>query len=222
MGRVKGGPRAESGAVAIEAAIVLPVLLLMIFGMIEFAFVMRDYAGVANSVRVGSRVAATGAAAGPGTCETGPDVPVCTSTSSPSLAQEAADAIQRGGSSMPGDNINYLLVYKANAAGFPGAEGITTMPTTCASTANCVKFVWRDALNAFRYSSGSWSSVSISACFPGSPTNPLLGMHRVGIYLDATHPMMTGLFGASIHLQDRAVMNFEPLPTQSCGANQHL
>ena len=218
MWPVKSGPRAESGAVAVEAALIFPLLVLLIFGMIEFAFVMRDYAGVANSVRVGSRVAATGAAAGPGVCETGPDAPVCTSTSSPVLAQEAADAIQRGGSSMPGDNINYMLVYRANSAGFPGSEGNTTMPTTCSGTADCVQFNWRDSLDAFRYQSGSWSSVSISACFPGSTANP---MHRVGIYLDASHPMMTGLFGASIKLTDRAVMNFEPLPTQSCGANQH-
>ena len=51
---------------------------------------------------------------------------------------------------MPGDYINYLLVYKANSAGFPGAEGITTMPTTCAGIADCVKFRWRDSLDAFR------------------------------------------------------------------------
>ncbi len=211
--------RAESGSTVIETALVFPLLVLLIFGMIEFAFVMRDYAGVANSVRVGSRVAATGANAGAAACETGLEAPPCAPASSPVLAQEAADAIQRGGSSMPGDNINYLLVYKANSAGFPGADGNTTMPTTCQGVTNCVEFRWRDSLDAFRYHVGSWSSVSISACFPGSPTNP---MHRVGIYLDASHPMMTGLFGASIHLTDRAVMNFEPLPTQSCGANQHL
>ena len=46
-------------------------------------------------------------------------------------------------------------------------------------------------------------------------------MDRVGIYMKSTHPMMTGLFGSSITLSDRSVMDFEPLATQTCGANEH-
>ncbi|MEO7942386.1 MAG: TadE/TadG family type IV pilus assembly protein [Marmoricola sp.] len=210
--------RGEPGAVAVEAALVIPLLCILVFGMIEFAFVMRDYASVSNSVRTGSRIASTGADAGPGTCETGTGAPPCTSTSSPALAQEAADAIQRSGSAMPPDSINYMLVYKANPTGYPGVDANRTMPTDCSATANCVKFIWRPTLNAFKYSGGSWSSVSISACFPGSVTYP---MDRVGVYLNATHKMMTGLFGAGLTLNDRAVLDFEPLATQNCGANQH-
>jgi hypothetical protein len=212
------GRRGESGAIAVEAALVIPVLLILVFGMIEFAFVMRDYASVSNGVRTGARIASTGADAGPGTCETGTGAPPCTSTSSPALAQEAADAIQRSGSAMPPDAINYMLVFKANAAGYPGAESNRTMPATCTGTPNCVRFVWRPTLDAFRYAEGTWTSTSISACFPGSVTYP---MDRVGVYLNATHKMMTGLFGANITLSDRAVLDFEPLATQSCGANQH-
>jgi hypothetical protein len=147
--------RGESGAVAVEAALVVPLLCILVFGMIEFAFVMRDYASVSNSVRTGARIASTGADAGPGTCETGTTAPPCTSTSSPALAQEAADAIQRSGSAMPPDSINYMLVYKANAAGFPGAESNRTMPANCTGTANCVMFTWRPALDAFRYANGT-------------------------------------------------------------------
>ena len=210
--------RRESGAVAVEAALVTPLLCLLVFGMIEFAFVMRDYASVSNSVRTGARIASTGADAGPGTCETGPTAPPCTSTSSPALAQEAADAIQRSGSAMPNDSINYMLVYRANPAGYPGVTGNTTMPADCSSTPNCVKFIWRADVDAFRYSGGTWDSKSISACFPGSVTYP---MERVGVYLDASHKMLTGLFGSAFTLADRAVLDFEPLATQSCGANQH-
>lgn len=208
----------ESGAVAVEAALVVPLLAMLVFGMIEFAFVMRDYASVSNAVRTGGRIASTGADSGPGTCETGAGAPPCTSTSSPALAQEAADAIQRSGSAMPNDSINYLLVYKANPSGFPGVDSNRTIPADCSATANCVKFIWRPTLDAFRYSGGTWSSISISACFPGSATYP---MDRVGIYLNASHKMMTGLFGTSLTLDDRAVLDFEPLATQNCGANQH-
>jgi hypothetical protein len=210
--------RGQSGAVAVEAALVTPILILLVFGMIEFAFVMRDYAGVSSSVRTGARIASTGAGAGPGTCETGPEAPPCTSTSSPALAQQAADAIQRAGSAMPADSINYILVYKANQQGFPGGSGNTTMPADCSGTPDCVRFVWRASADAFRYGGGAWSSKTISACFPGSALNPL---DRVGVYLNASHPFLSGLFGDQITLSDRAVLDFEPLPTQSCPANQH-
>lgn len=210
--------RDQSGAIAVEAALVTPILLVLIFGMIEFGFLLRDYAAVSSSARTGARIASTGADAGPGTCETGPEAAPCTSTSSPALAQEAADAIQRAGSAMPPDFINYILVYEANAQGFPGANGNTTMPTDCSGVPNCVRFVWRDSADAFRFGGGAWNSRMISACFPGNSSYP---MHRVGVHVNATHPMMTGLFGSAITVSDRAVLDFEPLPTQMCGANQH-
>lgn len=210
--------RREDGAVAVEAALVLPLLVLLVFGIIEFSFLLRDYAGVSSLVRTGARIASTGADDGPGSCETGAGVPPCTPASTPALAQEAADAIQRSGSATNPDEIQYILVYKANVQGFPGADGNTTMPADCSATANCVKFTWRPTLNSFKYASGAWNSATISACFPGSTTYP---MDRVGIYLKATHPMITGLFGTSINMSDRAVMDFEPLATQTCGANQH-
>jgi hypothetical protein len=205
--------RREDGAVAVEAALVMPILALLVFGIIEFGFLLRDYAGVSSLVRTGARVASTGADHGPGTCEVGATAPPCTSASSPALAQEAADAIQRSGSASNPDQIQYILVYKANDKGYPGANGSTTMPTDCSATTNCVKFIWRPTLDSFKYSSGTWTSSSISACFPGSATSP---MDRVGIYLKATHPMLTGLFGTSISLSDRAIMDFEPLATESC------
>lgn len=210
--------RRDDGAVAVEAALVLPILVILVFGIIEFGFVMRDYAGVSSLTRTGSRIASTGADHGPATCETGPAAPPCGPTSSPALAQEAADAIQRSGATSNPDQIDYILVYKANTKGFPGTEGNVTMPADCSGTPNCVKFIWRDSLDAFRYNSGTWDSKSISACFPGSASSP---MDRVGIYLKSTHPMLTGLFGSSVTLSDRAVMDFEPLASQSCGANQH-
>jgi hypothetical protein len=205
--------RREDGAVAVEAALVMPILALLVFGIIEFGFLLRDYAGVSALVRTGARIASTGADHGPGTCQTGVDVPTCSPAGSPALAQEAADAIQRSGAVSNPDQIDYILIYKANTQGYPGSDGNTTMPTDCSGTANCVRFTWRDSLDAFRYAGGSWDSATISACFPGSAANP---MDRVGVYLKSTHPMLTGLFGASITLSDRAVMDFEPVGTERC------
>ena len=143
-----------------------------------------------------------------------PGAPVCVPANVPALAQAAADAIQRAGSAMPVDQIEYLLVYKANSSGFPGADSNLTMPTSCAGFSNCVMFKWRPTENKFRYNSGSWVSTTINACFPGN-------LDRVGIALSAQHKTFTGLFGSQLTLKDHAVMNFEPLPAQICAAGAH-
>lgn len=197
----------ERGAVAVEAALVIPIIATMLFGIIEVTLLLRDDVALTSASRTGARVASAAAGAGPGICETGPQAPPCTPASSPALAQAAADAIQRAGSAMPKDAIDYILVYKANSAGVPGPEGSTTMPSTCAGVPNCVKFVWRDALDAFRYNSGAWDSRTIDACINESDT--------LGVYIHATHQPVTGLFG-SIGLSDRAVMKFEPLSDDTC------
>ena len=216
--RASGRRRDERGASAVEAALVTPMLVLLLFGIIEFSFLLRDYVVVSSDVRVGARMASTAAGGGPGTCDTSyAGAPPCTPASSPALAQLAADAIQREGSAMPANTINYILVYKANAQGFPGADGNTTMPSSCSGYASCVRFTWQANANggrgAFRYTDGSWNSQSVSACFPGTSSAPL---DRVGVFMSATHRMMTGLFGASITMTDRSTFDFEPLPTSSC------
>ena len=199
--------RSERGAVAIEAALVVPIIATMLFGIIEVTMLVRDDVALTSATRTGARVASAAAGAGPGVCETGPQAPPCTSASSPALAQAAADAIQRAGSALPEDAIDYLLVYKANSAGYPGAEGNTRMPSSCAGYASCVMVVWRDSANAFRYNGGAWDSRTINGCVNESDT--------LGVYIHATHKPVTGMFGA-IGLGDRAVMKFEPLSDDSC------
>ena len=211
---VRKRARGERGAVALEAALTFPILLLILLGIIELTFLMRDHAVVVSDTRLAARIASTGANAGVGSCPSGPGAPVCVPANVPALAQAAADAVQRAGSAMPVDQIEYLLVYKANASGYPGADSNQTMPTSCAGYNNCVMFKWRDTENKFRYYSGSWVSSTINACFPGN-------LDRVGIALSANHKTFTGLFGSQLVLKDHAVMNFEPLPAQICKAGDH-
>lgn len=210
MIRTLGGARArgDRGAIAVEAALMTPLLLLILFGIIEMALLLRDHVAVSSAVRTGARIASASADAGPGICETGPTAPPCTPQASPAMAQAAADAIQRAGSAMPKDSIDYILIYKANDKGFPGANGSTTMPSSCSGYSSCVRFVWRDSLQAFRYAEGSWDSRSINACVNESDI--------LGVFMKATHPFLTGMFGTSLGVADRSVMRFEPLPHDSC------
>jgi hypothetical protein len=194
--------------VAVEAALILPLLLAMLFGIVDLSFMIRDDIALTSATREGSRVAAAEADAGPGTCETGLGAPPCAPANTPALAQDAADAVQSSGSALPKGEIDYILIYKANDKGYPGATGSTTMPTVC--PANCVKFVWRDTAGKFRYDSGTWVSTTINAC----ANDPLAD--TLGIYLHATHKFVTGIIGSSTSLDDRTIMKFEPLPVESC------
>ena len=199
---------------AVEAALVIPILCLLVFGMIDFAFAMKDYASVSSMARTGARMGSTAADAGPATCYSYTGAPTCSTASAPAAAQLAADAIQRSGAISDPTSINYILVYKANANGYPGT--LTSMPTDCSGVTSCVKYTWVVSQSAFRYTSGAWDSKTISACFPGNGTNPL---DRIGVYVNTTHKMMTGLFGTSISIKDRSVADFEPLPTTSCNGS---
>ena len=205
----------DSGAAAVEFAIVLPVLLLLVVGMIEFAFVMRDNLSTSSAVRTGVRTAITGAADG---CVAGT---AGTSSCVPSLTQAAANSVEKGGLGMPKNSINYILVYKANNLGFPGANGVSTMATkaACGTTvANCVAFIWDQTANSgaggLVYSSGGWNSQAINACLPITD--------QVGVFMSVDHPYITRLFGATLTVSDRAVMRFQPLDPTSCGPNNHL
>ena len=204
----------ERGAVAVEAAIVTPLLMVLVLGIIEMSLMMRDVVSTNSSVRTGARVASAAAGAGPGTCAASANPPPCTPASAPAVAQLAADAIARAGSAMPKDSIQYILVYSANTQGYPMPSTNTTY--TCST--KCVKYVWDQGLNKFRYASGSWSSASINACLNDA------ARESVGIVLQARHPWVTGLFGDGVLLQEKSVMQFEPLPNESCKpgtANPH-
>lgn len=196
----------ERGAVAVEAALITPIVCLLLFGIIEFGFVFRDAIAIASSTRVGARIASANAGAGPGDC----DVP-CTPANAPKFGQMAADAIRNGGSAMPKDSIDEMWVYRANDLGYPGADGSRVM----ACGTNCVKYAWVDARDQFRFVSGSWLSTSVNACANNHPDS-------IGIYIKVTHRSLTNYFMSSLTLSDRAVMQFEPLSTVTCAPNQHL
>jgi Flp pilus assembly protein TadG len=214
-GRVRR--REQRGAVAVEAALVTPFLVLLVLGIIEFSMVMRDYVAVTSASRSGARIASANGGAGPQVCDAGETGTECANTSAPELAKLAANAIQTQGSALNKDQINYLLVYKANAKGYPGTlSGWGSSPLTdCKNAGSCVAYTWVKASDKFKYASvnGGWTSSTINACVSNSDS--------VGVYVNSTHPYITGMFGTSITISDRTVMRFEPLTAETCAAGTH-
>ena len=59
---------AERGAVAVEFALVLPLLVMIVFGIIEFGMVMSQKAALASGARTGARYGSVNLYAGDRTC----------------------------------------------------------------------------------------------------------------------------------------------------------
>ena len=213
MNRRRSARRDDRGAVAVEAALVTPILLLLVFGIVEVSLLMRDTVATTSAVRVGARIASAAANAGPGTCPVvvPPETSTCTPARAPGFAQAAADAIASAGSAMPKDSIDWILIYRANTEGYPQPEGNTAL----ACTTDCVKYVWKDSANQFQYSSGAWDSTLVNACV-NDPSRTTLG-----ISMEARHPFITGLFGDGLSINERSVMDFEPLPNDECQPGAH-
>jgi hypothetical protein len=208
--------------VAVEFAILVPVLMILVMGMLEFSLVMKDSAGLSATVRVGVRTAASGAGAGDGVCS--PDPPtgyVCAPAKySPALVTSAINAMQTAGTALTPDIVDFVLVYRANANGWPGATTTAAAADAYCSQVlnppapnNCVKFTYNKIANKYQYVAGWWDSATINACINAN------ALQSVGVYMKASHPYLTQVFGSKITLEDKAVLRFEPLPVQSCNGS---
>jgi Flp pilus assembly protein TadG len=179
--------RGDRGAAAVEAAIVTPVVMAMIFGIVEFGFFFKDYLSAATAARDGVRLASA-------------------NPRYSGFAQAAADRVQHSGSALDYSTVQQLWVYKANATndypiGFSSFSNCTT----------CVKFSWTGS--SFQPIPGtSWPSTSQVACVgAGGPPD------RIGVYIKLRHDAVTGLVFDSLTISQYSVMSLEPIPvTNGC------
>jgi len=135
--------RGDRGVSAVEAAIVVPVFLLLVVGVVEFGLAFKDQLAVTSAVRAGARIA----------------------SAEPRYANFAADAasqVAREGGALNLSDVQQLWVYKADSSGHPiGAGG-----TFSSCTSSCDQFTWNASTNAFVQTGGSWAATTQDAC-PG-------------------------------------------------------
>jgi Flp pilus assembly protein TadG len=179
--------RGEKGAVAIEAAILTPLLLLLVFGIIEFGMLFKDWLAVTSSVRAGTRMASA-------------EPRVAT------FAQDAADQVAKEASALDMANVQELWVYKAQTSGADAGYPIGGDKDFTACT-SCVKFHWNPATKKFVAYASTWTSAAQNAC-QGDPNHD-----SIGVYLKINHPGVTGLIFGNMTLKEHSVMSLEPLPS---------
>jgi Flp pilus assembly protein TadG len=177
----------ERGAVLVEAAIILPLVLIITFGMIEFSSAYQSSSAATASARTAARTASAEALL-------------------TNYATDAAAAAATALKTIPADEPVEMWVYRANAAGYPESGGFSTCST------HCIKYTWLPGTRTFdtaHPSGGGWPATTQNACNTSN-------WDSVGVYVKLDHRFLTKLFGASITLADHAVFRLEPAPTQLC------
>ena len=185
----------ERGAALIEAAFVIPVLVVIVLGIMEFGLVFASTSTATQASRSGTRVAAVQYAAAGTTA-------AAQRTATDSIAAAvSADLKGLGGATPVG-----IAIYKVDptsTSGLPvGGNPGTNMVGGC--TDRCVRYTWNGTTMV--YSSGSWTDPD--AC--GSTID------SIGVYVQVNHKYVTGLLGTYRTVTGKTVMRLEPLSTDQC------
>jgi Flp pilus assembly protein TadG len=177
----------ERGAALVETAIILPVVILVTFGMIEFSSAYQSSSVASAASRAGARVASAEALL-------------------PNYATDAAAAAATALHTIPSSEPLEMWVYRAAPNGYPESGNFSNCTT------HCIKYTWVPATRTFDTANPAgvgWPYTTQNACNQNS-------WDSVGVYVKLRHKFLTQLFGASVTLADHAVFRLEPAPTQLC------
>ena len=192
----------DGGAVLAEAALVTPIFIFMLFGILEFGGAFRDYLTLSNVVVTGTRQEAIWG-------------------SSLQADWKTLDAIHRGNGALDLDNLDYIVVWKASAgtdkvpsgcksgaASFAG--GTITAPAIGACNVYTAADI-RDKINGPQWTcSGPKIGPIQYYCPSGRKVTVLADPDYLGVYVQIQHPWVTGLFGQEVQMSDQSVTKLEP------------
>jgi hypothetical protein len=191
---LKSGLRArreERGSVIVEAAIVVPLLILLTFGAIEFGIGFRDSAAVAGSTRSGARIASAAPA-------------------QPAFADNARLSVSDSLKDLLHADPKFLVIYKANSAtGNPNGGSASDAYTGCT---DCFRYSWNAGTKTWDgpLNSDLWT-------VDEQKTDVCVGtLPAVGVYVKATQSFITGLFGGAKTFDHKTVMRLEPIDSSTC------
>lgn len=193
--------RSDRGAALIEAAIILPVLMVFLLGIIEFGLVYATGATATGASRTGARLAV--ATFGPNKAA------VTGSVQGP--ADLVADQVSGDLTALTSAVPIGMVIYKANSSGAPtGGYPSSTASMSGGCTADCMRYTWNTSTKKFTPSGGpGWNLSTNDVCLPASTAS-------VGVWVLIRHSYLTKLIGQYNFVEGRTVMRLEPLPGDQC------
>jgi Flp pilus assembly protein TadG len=181
----------EDGALLVEAAFILPILLVLVFGLVEFGFGWRDRLMTETAVRSGARTASN----------LGPDR---------YADYNALQSVKSGLADIAPGNVDRIVIFKANTSG--------TVPATCAAgtaqTGVCNVYTGADLSLAQTAFTGTTSCTGTSPdrfwCPVSRANLQGPGPDYLGIWVRAHRVRFTALLPGTTTIESSAVMRLEP------------
>ncbi len=196
VGRVRGRRvRGERGAALVEAALILPLILLIVFGAIEYGFAFKDASSVSSAARSGGRIASS-------------------QPKDAGMMQDAATAVATALNGFPISPKPEVWVYQAGANGYP--EGASDFSLGCVTKCVQYELTWLPTGGGFFRADrvgGTWDIADQHVC----PGTDAATWSRVGIYVKVGHGrIVPGLLPAPTTLTDHAMFRLEPVDSAGC------
>jgi hypothetical protein len=179
--------RGERGTALVEAAFVLPVVIIVALGIIELGLLFRSASVTTASSRSGARLASASYGNTPVASINCTATPTSTPCQVAKTVESDLNGLQAWATPLE------MWIYKS-ASGDPAGG-------TCGT--NCMKFTWSSG--AFVYTSGTWTTPD--ACGAA--------IDSVGVVVKVKHNSLTGV-GISRNIQQKTVMRLEPKPFGVC------
>ncbi len=194
----QGRPRRHKrrrGAVLVETALTLPVILLAIFAIIEFGFMLRDFTSIRGTGQEAIRAAAI----------SGDDF---------EADFHILEVITAAAAPMADDAITRIVVFRADSADalvppscLVGSQDTATVKCNTYLPADFTRpvedFGCQTALNVDRFWCPS-DRVVIQSVANGGPPD------FIGIYIEVERQLLTGFFGGSQTLRRTNILPLEP------------
>jgi hypothetical protein len=183
----------ERGAALVEAAIVLPLIMLVTFGAIEFGIGFTKKAGLEAIARSGARAGAAASA-------------------DPNLAADVAQAINAAlrSSSLP--ELEWMVVYRIPGDGSSPDEtdngGGPGCATNSSSAQDCAIFFFRDGQFDTSNYMGGWDTDPAVRVLCPSQGNP---PDRIAVKIYGEFHYLTNMFGhGGVAMTSESILQLEP------------
>ncbi len=182
--------RGDDGVALVEAAIYMPVFLLVIFGILEFGLAFKSYLTVSNGARDGSRMASVMADRGDADFHILQDV----SRATAAVEDSEIEHIVIWRPTSPSDNPPIGCMNGSSSSGSNPCNVYTP-----ADFARPVEDFGCGVTSPDRY----WCPTDRNAALSDPPD-------YVGVWIQIRHEFSTGMFGEAKTMRDKSVLRIEP------------
>jgi len=233
---------ADRGAVLVEAALILPLLLLFVFGIIEFGLLLRGHNAVTNAAGTAARVASSEPKSSGFITDTEqkaealisdiaknadgskPDRIVIYQAESFDVAGNRKDSTDAAASITTVDTQSHVVGCSPISTTCHAGQGVGGIADPAQCVQNCVVFTrqsngtW-DRSGPGKSDTRDWDYKNVSACPLPVPEGAGWQDYRtrVGVYIEVTNPTLTDIFkpllGSLRRIHRAIVFRLEPLPS---------